>query len=77
MKSIVYSLLFLAFVNQVQAAQSLNTKLNNSYTSFRALGMGNAFTAVADDYSSLFYNPAGLARKPYNEIQFCWKFQII
>jgi len=28
----------------------------------RALGMGDAYTAVADDDSSLFYNPAGLAR---------------
>lgn len=32
------------------------------YVSARALGMGNAFTAVADDYTALFYNPAGLAR---------------
>ena len=28
----------------------------------RPLGMGNAFVAVADDFNSLFYNPAGLAR---------------
>ena len=32
------------------------------YVSTRAEGMGNAFTAVADDYSTLLYNPAGLAR---------------
>ncbi len=31
-------------------------------SSVRALGMGDAFTAVANDDSSLFYNPAGLAR---------------
>lgn len=27
----------------------------------RPLGMGNAFTSVADDYNAVFYNPAGLA----------------
>lgn len=36
--------------------------IHQHYVSPRALGMGNAFTAVADDYSTLFYNPAGLAR---------------
>ena len=30
------------------------------YTGGRALGMGNAFTAVADDASAGFWNPAGL-----------------
>jgi hypothetical protein len=65
------SFLLLAFSSfPLFAADSLNTKLTNSYTSLRAMGMGNAFTAVADDYSLLFYNPAGLARKPYNEVQF-------
>ena len=28
----------------------------------RPLAMGNAYVAVADDFNSLFYNPAGLAR---------------
>ncbi len=31
-------------------------------SSIRALGMGDAFTAVANDHTSLFYNPAGLAK---------------
>lgn len=31
-------------------------------TSARAVGMGEAFVAIADDASSLFYNPGGLAR---------------
>lgn len=51
------------------AAQSLSTKINNPYSSIRALGMGNAFTAVADDYSLIMYNPAGFSRKKHNEIQ--------
>jgi hypothetical protein len=69
MKLTISFLLFVLSAFQVHAADSLNTKLTNSYTSLRAMGMGNAFTAVADDYSLLFYNPAGLARKPYNEVQ--------
>ncbi len=32
------------------------------YLSERALGMGDAFVALSDDYSGLYYNPAGLAR---------------
>jgi hypothetical protein len=35
--------------------------LSEFYTGVRAAGMGNAFTAVADDPDALFYNPAGLA----------------
>lgn len=41
-------------------AFAIETSTLNS--SVRALGMGDAFTAVATDESSLFYNPAGLAR---------------
>ncbi|MFA6470387.1 MAG: hypothetical protein WCW35_15945, partial [Bacteroidota bacterium] len=28
----------------------------------RALGMGNAYIGVSDDYSATFWNPAGLAQ---------------
>jgi len=31
-----------------------------SYSSAQPMGMGGAFTAVADDASAIFYNPAGL-----------------
>jgi tetratricopeptide (TPR) repeat protein len=34
----------------------------------RALGMGGGFTAMGNDASTVFYNPAGLARVHYNEI---------
>ncbi len=36
-------------------------------TSARATGMGSAFTAVADDASSVFWNPAGLVEVRGNE----------
>jgi hypothetical protein len=39
----------------------LNYNIHQNYISTRAMGMGNAFTAVADDYNVLYYNPAGLA----------------
>ena len=32
------------------------------YLGGRALGMGDAFVALSDDYSGIYYNPAGLAR---------------
>lgn len=37
-------------------------ELSETWFSVRALGMGNAYTAVVDDADSLFYNPAGLAK---------------
>ena len=36
-------------------------------TSARATGMGSAFTAIADDASSVFWNPAGLVEVRGNE----------
>jgi len=46
----------------ISSSQAL--ALEGNWTRFgpRALGMGNAFVAVADDYNALYYNPAGLAR---------------
>jgi hypothetical protein len=41
--------------------KSLDFSIHEEYVSTRALGMGNAFTAVADDHSAIFYNPSALA----------------
>ncbi len=46
---------------RAQSVRALDFTIHQEYTSTRALGMGNAFTAVSDDHSAMFYNPAALA----------------
>lgn len=43
------------------SAQAGAVEMSKLYTGVRPLGMGNAFTAIADDENAAFYNPAGLA----------------
>lgn len=43
-------------------------RIHHHYQSPRALSMGDAFVAVANDYSAIFYNPAGLARRTDGQI---------
>jgi hypothetical protein len=50
------------------AASDVNFAIHNQYVTPRALGMGGAITAAVDDYSALFYNPAGLAQLREAEI---------
>lgn len=68
-----YRLLTIALVSAVlladpTSAQNINDDAGTSGFSFlkinisaRAVGMGGAFTGLADDISSLYYNPAGIA----------------
>lgn len=50
------------------AGTGLNYRIHHEYQSLRALGMGDAFVAVANDYSGMFYNPASLARRDDGQI---------
>jgi hypothetical protein len=50
------------------AAQAPDYSIHQEYTSTRAMGMGNAFTAVVDDHSSLFYNPAALINRKDTQV---------
>jgi hypothetical protein len=44
----------------VMAAGSNAAPYPTFYRGVRPLGMGGAFTALADDENALYYNPAGL-----------------
>ncbi|MGE5341084.1 MAG: OmpP1/FadL family transporter [Candidatus Omnitrophota bacterium] len=53
-------LVFLSSIPQFGKVKPLYLYYNQSYGA-RALSMGNAFTAVADDLSAVYKNPAGIA----------------
>ncbi|MFZ4402547.1 MAG: hypothetical protein ACOYOK_00455 [Pseudobdellovibrionaceae bacterium] len=59
----------LIYTNMLCASDDdgVSFRIHHQYQSPRALGMGDAFVAVANDYSALFYNPAGLARREDSE----------
>lgn len=61
--SFYFASLLTILSTSVTLADSISTTIHHQYQAPRALGMGDAFVAVADDYSALFYNPAGLARR--------------
>ena len=56
------------------AGDGVEYRIHHHYQSPRALGMGDAFVAVADDYAALFYNPAGLARREDGQINMSMEF---
>ena len=71
MKTIVYALLLSILGGGVAAAQVFKSDVSKKGTTAaaflsisqgaRAASMGSAFVAVADDWSTLYWNPAGIA----------------
>ncbi|MBN1899102.1 MAG: PorV/PorQ family protein [Spirochaetes bacterium] len=69
MKKIVF--LFILILLAMQPAYSDDAGVENIFdygAGARAMGMGNAYVAVADDSSSIYFNPAGLGTLGYNEL---------
>ncbi|MCX6152299.1 MAG: hypothetical protein NTX22_17370 [Ignavibacteriales bacterium] len=59
----VFFISFFFFANEVKAQNSSDAlRLSDFGLGFnaRALGMGNAYTGLSDDFSAVFFNPAGL-----------------
>ena len=72
-KNIAFILLSLSFIavpaaNADSGAGTVGLQFLNNDFSPRALGMGGAFVAVADDVYASDYNPAGLGQIKYPEI---------
>ncbi len=75
-KSIFLLLSVLGFLFTLPSAaqEGVQTSIHHQYQSTRALGMGDAFIATANDYSALFYNPAGLARRDIGQLNMSMEF---
>jgi hypothetical protein len=70
MKKILLVIIAFVFAGTVFPQTKVGTTVANFLTipvGPRATGMGGAFTAVANDATTSFWNPAGLSRIPRNE----------
>lgn len=45
-------------------------ELYSQYTHVRAIGMGGAYTGLADDYLAIFWNPAGILQKEKDKTEY-------
>ncbi|MFC2088713.1 hypothetical protein ACFLSX_03850, partial [Calditrichota bacterium] len=72
MKTFLISILMSATISINIIAQTpeeaINFLENESGVGIKAQAMGNAFVGVADDYSALYWNPAGLTQLERSEI---------
>lgn len=62
------SLTYGQFVTDVSKVGTTAASFLEIEVGSRAVGMGGAFVAVADDATAIFWNPAGLARLPRGEV---------
>jgi hypothetical protein len=73
MKKTLFAVLIMALVSAAAFAdQPMTPGAFVNIGMARAESMGGAFTAVADDASAIFYNPAGIVNSPYKEFTFMY-----
>ncbi len=75
--NVIFSIIFITNLTFVHAQQDDFKRVGRSGFSFlkispsaRAAGMGDAFTAIANDVTAVFYNPAGLSHLENIEYSF-------
>ena len=64
----VFCFLLVAIVWQMSFTGPINAAFKDSGWGARPVGMGGAFTAVSDDANGVLYNPAGIYRAKYREL---------
>jgi hypothetical protein len=69
-KVLLICIFFIYVILPAAAEQSYTADFLTLGTSARPLGMGNAFTAIADEASTTYYNPAGIAQLTHHEVNF-------
>ncbi len=69
-KKLFILILFLHNVLPLAAEQTYTADFLTFGAGARPLGMGNAFTAIADEASTTYYNPAGIAQLTHHEFNF-------
>lgn len=72
LKRVVTLGFFMFSIQAFAVGESVSYSIHQQYLSPRALGMGNAYVAVANDYAAIFYNPAGLAFRESGEMNFAF-----
>jgi len=65
---ILFTLLFFINLKAQTAEEAVNLIDDQDGIGIKAAALGNAFTAVADDYSAIYWNPAGLAQLKRGEL---------
>ncbi len=68
----LFGFIFLLLISELNFGQTVVAKYGGEFLALgvggRALGMGGAYTAVANDVTAGYWNPAGLARIDYPQI---------
>lgn len=73
MFKVKYFLLILFFAQNLSASEALYNGIYRGYEGTRALGMGGAFVALANDNTAIMYNPAALVKVPEGELDLVLK----
>ncbi len=68
LRSLLITLTLILTLSAQTVEEAVNLVQNENGFGVKASAMGNAFTGIADDYSAIYWNPAGLAQLKKQQI---------